>query len=102
MVWGFFFQAEDGIRVLVRSRGIGDEYKGQVISFIRLALLQVSIAGGRGILMRTVISKLRRVRPGRWFIVVTNFQRGIETPPSFANQLPTSCVWFTSKEKTAF
>ena len=26
----FFFQAEDGIRVLVRSRGLGDVYKGQV------------------------------------------------------------------------
>ncbi len=25
----FFFQAEDGIRVLVRSRGLGDVYKGQ-------------------------------------------------------------------------
>ncbi len=24
----FFFQAEDGIRVLVRSRGLGDVYKG--------------------------------------------------------------------------
>ncbi len=26
----FFFQAEDGIRDLVRSRGLGDLYKGQV------------------------------------------------------------------------
>ncbi len=25
----FFFQAEDGIRFLVRSRGLGDVYKGQ-------------------------------------------------------------------------
>ena len=25
----FFFQAEDGIRVLVRYRGLGDVYKGQ-------------------------------------------------------------------------
>ena len=25
----FFFQAEGGIRVLVRSRGLGDVYKGQ-------------------------------------------------------------------------
>ena len=30
-VWGgFFFQAEDGIRDLVRSRGLGDVYKRQV------------------------------------------------------------------------
>ena len=27
---GFFFQAEDGIRDLVRSRGLGDVYKRQV------------------------------------------------------------------------
>ena len=28
-LWGFFFQAEDGIRDLVRSRGLGDVYKRQ-------------------------------------------------------------------------
>ena len=27
--WLFFFQAEDGIRDLVRSRGLGDVYKRQ-------------------------------------------------------------------------
>ena len=27
----FFFQAEDGIRDLVRSRGLGDVYKGQAM-----------------------------------------------------------------------
>ena len=27
--WGFFFQAEDGILGLVRSRGLGDVYKRQ-------------------------------------------------------------------------
>ena len=30
----FFFQAEDGIRDLVRSRGLGDVYKRQVSSNI--------------------------------------------------------------------
>ena len=30
-VWVFFLQAEDGIRVLVRSRGLGDVYKRQAI-----------------------------------------------------------------------
>ena len=29
--WFFFFQAEDGIRDLVRSRGLGDVYKRQVL-----------------------------------------------------------------------
>ena len=31
VVWFFFFQAEDGIRDLVRSRGLGDVYKRQVM-----------------------------------------------------------------------
>ena len=31
MVGDFFFQAEDGIRYLVRSRGLGDVYKRQVM-----------------------------------------------------------------------
>ena len=29
----FFFQAEDGIRDLVRSRGLGDVYKRQILMF---------------------------------------------------------------------
>ena len=29
----FFFQAEDGIRDLVRSRGLGDVYKRQALAF---------------------------------------------------------------------
>ena len=35
-VCSFFFQAEDGIRDLVRSRGLGDVYKrqGQVFGFV--------------------------------------------------------------------
>ena len=31
LCWRFFFQAEDGIRDLVRSRGLGDVYKRQGI-----------------------------------------------------------------------
>ena len=30
LLWFFFFQAEDGIRDLVRSRGLGDVYKRQL------------------------------------------------------------------------
>ena len=30
LFWFFFFQAEDGIRDLVRSRGLGDVYKRQI------------------------------------------------------------------------
>ena len=32
--FGFFFQAEDGIRGLVRSRGLGDVYKRQVLQSV--------------------------------------------------------------------
>ena len=32
MFFFFFFQAEDGIRDLVRSRGLGDVYKRQVLN----------------------------------------------------------------------
>ena len=35
---GFFFQAEDGIRDLVRSRGLGDVYKRQVFANVVLVL----------------------------------------------------------------
>ena len=31
----FFFQAEDGIRDLVRSRGLGDVYKRQILIFLK-------------------------------------------------------------------
>ena len=34
----FFFQAEDGIRDLVRSRGLGDVYKRQIIDISDLKL----------------------------------------------------------------
>ena len=30
----FFFQAEDGIRDLVRSRGLGDVYKRQMVNAV--------------------------------------------------------------------
>ena len=39
----FFFQAEDGIRDLVRSRGLGDVYKRQVALHV-LVLPQSSVA----------------------------------------------------------
>ena len=35
----FFFQAEDGIRDLVRSRGVGDVYKRQAVERLPLELL---------------------------------------------------------------
>ena len=43
MSYCFFFQAEDGIRDLVRSRGLGDVYKRQMVRFlVRLRLVEVT------------------------------------------------------------
>ena len=39
----FFFQAEDGIRDLVRSRGLGDVYKRQIEKYIDGGLRYVII-----------------------------------------------------------
>ena len=36
LLFFFFFQAEDGIRDLVRSRGLGDVYKRQEIYFLEI------------------------------------------------------------------
>ena len=44
ILYYFFFQAEDGIRDLVRSRGLGDVYKRQAIDPTRVDLLS-EIAG---------------------------------------------------------
>ena len=38
----FFFQAEDGIRDLVRSRGLGDVYKRQCLSCVDLLLRKLN------------------------------------------------------------
>mgnify|MGYP002683020602 CR=1 FL=1 len=45
LVVGFFFQAEDGIRDLVRSRGLGDVYKRQGLLREHLPLLKSRVAG---------------------------------------------------------
>ena len=50
--WFVFFQAEDGIRDLVRSRGLGDVYKRQVVLGL-LAAWQVFI--GEEVLLLTAI-----------------------------------------------
>jgi len=36
----FFFQAEDGIRDLVRSRGLGDVYKRQVLMVVKYPIIR--------------------------------------------------------------
>ena len=56
VVFVFFFQAEDGIRDLVRSRGLGDVYKRQRLHAAPFRPLVA--AGGDG-----PLSRLRPVRP---------------------------------------
>ena len=53
VVFFFFFQAEDGIRDLVRSRGLGDVYKRQPVRITILRMPRrfrasiVAVASGR-------------------------------------------------------
>ena len=45
VVFFFFFQAEDGIRDLVRSRGLGDVYKRQhLLNMVRLKNLRLGVS----------------------------------------------------------
>ena len=43
VIFVFFFQAEDGIRDLVRSRGLGDVYKRQVTRSVSVPLAPTGI-----------------------------------------------------------
>ena len=54
----FFFQAEDGIRDLVRSRGLGDVYKRQAVPALELRqqTRQVGIRIGVGLGLREVVA----------------------------------------------
>ena len=52
----FFFQAEDGIRYLVRSRGLGDVYKRQ----LEHPVLAEQLDG-----LRAATARLERVGPQR-------------------------------------
>ena len=62
-VWFFFFQAEDGIRDLVRSRGLGDVYKRQLVnrsySGRPVSLSKMATASmGRGLITMTVTTTI--------------------------------------------
>eukprot|EP00656_Telonema_subtile_P010638 TRINITY_DN1515_c0_g1_i4.p1 TRINITY_DN1515_c0_g1~~TRINITY_DN1515_c0_g1_i4.p1 ORF type:complete len:173 (-),score=44.21 TRINITY_DN1515_c0_g1_i4:252-770(-) len=55
----FFFQAEDGIRDLVRSRGLGDVYKRQVPLLVLPAGMIASLCGmGGGVVIGPVLLEL--------------------------------------------
>ena len=54
----FFFQAEDGIRDLVRSRGLGDVYKRQVVAIAALAVAVMAETRGGGIALAVGFGRL--------------------------------------------
>ena len=54
----FFFQAEDGIRDLVRSRGLGDVYKRQRVELLRSLLIKCR-ARARAYPLRSLVHILR-------------------------------------------
>ena len=59
----FFFQAEDGIRDLVRSRGLGDVYKRQELAAV-LEVPQVFFVPGHILIVpRQGLRKLMHPRP---------------------------------------
>ena len=45
----FFFQAEDGIRDLVRSRGLGDVYKRQILAGVTLIVRAFGVLADSGL-----------------------------------------------------
>ena len=59
----FFFQAEDGIRDLVRSRGLGDVYKRQLQGRVRFAALRPT-ARQRGAGATAAMGQHRHEEPG--------------------------------------
>ncbi len=67
----FFFQAEDGIRDPLWSRGLGGVYKGQYVDLIESSVLDVAISPS----LITVGSLLTHVRRGDT-IAVHSLRRG--------------------------
>ena len=63
----FFFQAEDGIRDLVRSRGLGDVYKRQREAGARLMGRDRL---GRDVFARGLPDGLRVIRKAKWLSLI--------------------------------
>ena len=59
----FFFQAEDGIRDLVRSRGLGDVYKRQELGRAEVRLVGLYQGEGGGPVVRAHGAELPHIAP---------------------------------------
>ena len=75
----FFFQAEDGIRDLVRSRGLGDVYKRQAIDWV------LDVSAGRLLLIGALIGLIiavidYRLAAARWNRYVAALEVRFPTP----------------------
>ena len=57
----FFFQAEDGIRDLVRSRGLGDVYKRQIVMIALFLGIALVVGGERYRNIRVLIQELQEL-----------------------------------------
>ena len=60
--FSFFFQAEDGIRDLVRSRGLGDVYKRQMVNTVRYAVGTVPIGAALSMFVAVLLNQKIRGR----------------------------------------
>ena len=54
----FFFQAEDGIRDLVRSRGLGDVYKRQIVAVGHHRIEEINIREASRLAMRLAVARV--------------------------------------------
>ena len=77
-----FFQAEDGIRDLVRSRGLGDVYKRQIFAMLLLLLVAT-------VFVISPANLIASITPD-WMTI------GIITMLIFAYYLISTCLLYTS------
>ena len=104
----FFFQAEDGIRDLVRSRGLGDVYKRQAVGSLNSWWFYVSTASG--ILLTHLLWRISSGQPGRilpsWALAGTPplaWSFGMVAPRPLVQQalaVRQRCVYYTLKAAT--
>ena len=91
----FFFQAEDGIRDLVRSRGLGDVYKRQIPSgYIDSGRLSVARLGeNQGIAAALNIGVEEAIRGGARYVLLSDQD---SLPDADMVERLISCLLYTS------